>query len=110
MGSGAPPIVHRTAAFSICDVTLEHALQRLVFLATGSAADQLNRLQISFCLQTVSLLGMPHAIVRPGANMLRIGGKCLLIPELRVVIAPEFPAGIAEIVCHVRMIVLLEDA
>src|SRR5262245_405284 len=57
-------------------------------------------------LEQVALLGMPHAVIGPGAGVLGIGGERAFVPNLGVVVAAELAARIADQVGDVRVVVV----
>src|SRR4029079_16679774 len=50
--------------------------------AVGGAANQFHLLQKIFRLQSVALLHLPHAVIRPGTDVVGIGSKRFLVPDL----------------------------
>src|SRR6266545_2112956 len=68
---------------------LDHALELLVFLALGVAADQPHLFQVVLGHQQVALLGVPHAVIGPGTHVVGVGGERLLVPELGILVAAE---------------------
>ena len=59
-------------------------------------------------LEQIALLGVPHAVIRPGAGVRGIGGERPLVPDLGVVVAAELAAGIADQVGDVGVVVMAE--
>src|SRR5262249_53268588 len=88
------------------DVAVERVAQRCVFLAIS--ADQADALEIVLGARPVAALELPHAVILPGAGMLRIGGERLLVPDLGVVGAAELAAGISDQVRDVGIFVMAE--
>ena len=84
-------------------MAVEGCLEHLVVAATGVAANAADLLQIVFRLEPVSLFEVPHAVVGPGACVVGIGGKRLIIPILGVVVPSELAAGIAKVGRDIRM-------
>src|SRR5262245_51910030 len=86
----------------------DDALELGVFLARRVAADQPHLFQVVLGHQHVALLGVPHAVVGPGAHVIRVGGERLLVPELRILVAAKLAAGIADEVGDLRIVVMAE--
>src|SRR5262245_36564735 len=89
---------------------VDHGLELSIFAAGRVAADRRDLMQEVFGLEAVALLGVPHAVIGPGARMPRVGGERLFVPDLGVAIAAKLAAGIADIVGNVRMLVVAERA
>src|SRR5262249_40639120 len=86
----------------------DHALELGVFLARGVAADEVHLLQVFLRLEEIALLGVPHAVVGPGAHVVGIGRERLLVPVLGIVVAAELAAGIADEVRDLRIVVVAD--
>src|SRR5262245_34785574 len=69
----------------------DHALELRVFLALGPT-DRADLFQYVLRLEQIALLGVPHPVIGPGADVVRIGRERLLVPIFGVVIAPELAA------------------
>src|SRR5262245_42479793 len=69
----------------------DHALELRVFLALGPT-DRADLFQDVLRLEQIALLGVPHPVIGPGADVVRIGRERLLVPIFGVVIAPELAA------------------
>ena len=79
----------------ICLGAIDHGFEHLVRLA-GGAADEPHLFQIVVGLEQVALLGLPHAVIRPGHRVIGIGGERAFVPDLGVVVASELAARIAD--------------
>src|SRR5262249_48363659 len=90
---------------SIGDVAVQRGVQRLVVVA-AVAADQPDLLQMFFGFRAVALFELPHAVILPGAGVIRIGGERLLVPDLGVFGAAELARGEADQIGDVRMLVM----
>ena len=56
------------------------------------------------------MLGLPHAVIRPGHRVIGIGGERAFVPDLGFVVASELAARIADQVRHVGIVVMVERA
>src|SRR5690349_6031890 len=93
---------------SIRHVAFDAALEVLIFLAGRVAADRLDLVEEVPRLEHVALLDLPHAVILPGADMLRVDAERALVPELREFVVAELARRIAEIVRDVGRIVGVE--
>src|SRR4051812_44762690 len=87
----------RWLAMTPCSIrpgAFDHALELGVLAALGVAAQRLHLSEIFLGLEQIALLGVPHAVIRPGDGVGRIGGERPLVPDLGVVVAAELAAGI----------------
>src|SRR5262249_20648793 len=90
--------------------TVDHFLERDVFVALGVAADRVHLFQVVVGLQQVALFGLPHAVIGPGQGVVRIGGQRLLVPVFGVVVAAELAAGVADEGGDIDIVVIAHGA
>src|SRR5262249_18222950 len=93
---------------SIRHRAVDDALELDVFLAGRVAADEVDLFQVLLGLELVALLGMPHAVIRPGTDVVGIGGQRLLVPVLPILVAAELAAGIADEVGDLGIVVVAD--
>src|SRR4051812_36805397 len=85
-----------------------HPTLEVLILLAFRPANEPDLLQEIRGLQPVTLLDLPHAVVLPGAHVLRIGRERPLVPDLREFVVAELARRVAEIIRHIRHVVGIE--
>src|SRR5258707_10879084 len=105
---GEPRLCPPYEGGSVNDVAVHAFLEGPVVAAVGAAADQTDLLEVVSGLEPIALFELPHAVILPGAGVVRIGDKRTLVPDLGVLVAAELAARIADVVRDLGVVVPAE--